>query len=133
MMTLDPMSDETTYSIDVHAESVYLPDQSDPDSERYAFAYTITISNTGTIAAKLLSRHWVITDAEGQIQEVNGDGVVGQQPHLQPGEQFQYTSGTLIETPVGSMRGEYFMRADDGNEFEASIPAFSLAVPHILH
>lgn len=132
-MTLPHMTDDDTYRIEVSAESVYLPEQSDPDNDRYAFAYTITIANTGRVAAQLLSRHWVITDAEGQVQEVNGEGVVGQQPRLQPGEQFQYTSGTLIETPVGSMRGEYLMRADDGIEFDAIIPPFSLAVPHALH
>lgn len=132
-MTMPDMTDDDTYRIEVGAESVYLPEQSDPDNDRYAFAYTITIANTGRVPAQLLSRHWVITDAEGQVQEVNGEGVVGQQPRLQPGEQFQYTSGTLIETPVGSMRGEYLMRADDGTEFDALIPAFSLAVPHALH
>lgn len=127
------MTDDDNYAIKVKAESVYLPEQSDPANERYAFAYTITISNTGRVAAQLLSRHWVITDAEGQVQEVSGEGVVGKQPHLKPGEEFQYTSGTYLDTPVGSMRGEYYMRADDGKEFEADIPPFSLAVPHTLH
>ena len=111
----------------------YLDEQSSPDDERYVFAYTVTIRNTGAVAAKLISRHWVITDGHGEVQEVRGDGVVGEQPHLSPGEAFRYTSGAVIETPVGSMHGSYRMLADDGSEFDAAIPAFSLAMPRVRH
>ena len=125
------MSDK--YSISVSAKSTYIPDQSDEDKERYVFAYTITIKNTGRVGAKLLTRHWIITDARDQVQEVKGDGVVGEQPLLKPDESFQYTSGTSIATPVGTMRGSYQMVADDGTRFEAPIPEFTLAVPRVLH
>jgi ApaG protein len=99
----------------------------------YVFSYTVTIVNDGTLPAKLLTRHWVITDADGEIQEVKGDGVVGEQPYLKPGEGFQYTSGTLMKTPMGSMQGSYQMLADDGNKFDATIPEFYLVVPNTMH
>ena len=121
------------HSIHVDAVSVFVPEQSDPEAERYAFAYTITIRNDGRVPAKLLSRHWIITDGHGEVQEVRGEGVVGEQPHLAPGQSFRYTSGALLETPVGSMRGSYRMLADDGTEFDAPIATFSLSVPRVRH
>lgn len=127
------MSSHPDYDITVTAESLYLPDQSDESADRYVFAYRIRITNTGTVAAKLISRHWIITDAHQQVQEVRGDGVVGEQPHLQPGESFEYTSGTSIATPVGTMRGSYQMLADDGHEFNAPITEFTLSIPRTLH
>jgi len=123
----------STHRIDVTVETAYIEQQSVPESERYVFAYTITISNSGTVAAKLISRHWVITDAKGHIQEVRGEGVVGEQPHLAPGETFTYTSGAMIETPVGTMHGSYQMLADDGTSFDAPIAAFRLSMPNVLH
>jgi ApaG protein len=122
-----------TYSIEVEAEPAYIPAQSDPQNNRYVFAYTITIRNTGDAAAQLLTRHWIITNANGEVQEVRGDGVVGDQPHLKPGEAYQYTSGSIMETPVGSMQGSYQMLGDDGTEFEAEIPTFTLAVPGAIN
>ena len=119
--------------IDIDTVASYLEPQSVPDAGRYVFAYTITIRNDGPIPAKLLARHWVITDANGKIQEVSGEGVVGEQPHLLPGESFRYTSAAMIETPVGVMRGEYQWVSDEGESFEAEIPAFTLAIPRILH
>ena len=127
------MPEESAHKIDVNVETAYVDDQSDPDSDRYVFSYTITISNAGTTPAKLINRHWLITDANGKVQEVRGEGVVGKQPHLQPGEVFRYTSGTVIETPVGIMEGEYEMEADDGHSFMAPIDRFSLAMPRVLH
>lgn len=121
------------HSIDIDAIANYLESQSTPEAGRYVFAYTVTIINSGTVPAKLLSRHWVITDSNGKTQEVRGDGVVGEQPHLLPGEAFRYTSAAMIETPVGTMRGEYQMIADDGDHFDAEISAFVLAVPRVLH
>ena len=126
------MSDKV-FDIGIRVATNYIDEQSEPDSGRYVFAYTITISNNGNVAAKLLSRHWVITDANGKIQEVSGDGVVGEQPHLQPGEQFEYSSGAVLETPVGAMQGLYRMVADDGASFDAPIAPFTLAVPGLLH
>lgn len=123
----------TANSITVDVRSEFIEGQSNPAENRYVFAYTITISNTGKMPAKLLTRHWLITDANGEIQEVRGEGVVGAQPHLKPGESFRYTSGTVIETPVGSMQGSYQMIADNGDEFEAPIAPFSLAVPGLVH
>ena len=111
----------------------YIHEQSEPDENRYVFAYTITISNEGNNSAKLLSRHWVITDSNGKTQEVRGDGVVGEQPKLKPGEQFCYSSGAIIETPVGAMQGKYNMQAGDGNNFDAPIAPFTLAVPGVIH
>lgn len=121
------------YRIAVEVETQYLDEQSQPEEERYVFAYTITIRNTGRVAAKLLSRHWIITDGNGTVQEVRGAGVVGEQPHLAPGQWFRYTSGTVLDTPVGTMQGSYQMRADDGHEFAAAIPVFRLSIPKTLH
>ena len=122
-----------SYEIGVSTATQYLPDQSDEPAGRYVFAYTITIRNSGSMAAQLISRHWIITDAQGLVQEVRGLGVVGSQPLLQPGESFEYTSGASIATPVGTMRGSYQMLAQDGTRFEAEIPAFTLSVPRVLH
>lgn len=127
------MTDDPRYEIRVEPKSAYVADQSDPDAHQFVFAYTITITNTGTVAAQLLSRHWIITDSEHRIQEVRGPGVIGKQPKLAPGESFEYTSGASLATPVGTMRGSYQMRAEDGREFEATIPAFTLSVPRTLH
>lgn len=121
------------HEIKVSAQPQYLTEQSEPARNRYVFAYTITIENAGTAAAQLVSRHWIITDAMGQVQEVRGEGVVGEQPLLAPGERFQYTSGAVLETPVGTMQGSYQMVADDGERFDAQIPLFRLAVPNVLH
>ena len=119
--------------IRVSIETSYIPEQSQPERDRYVFAYTITIANTGTIAARLLRRHWIITDANNEVKEVHGDGVVGEQPRLQPGETYQYTSGACLETPIGCMQGNYDMVADDGVEFKAAIPPFTLSMPRALH
>jgi len=119
--------------IRVQVQTQYVQAQSSPADKRYVFAYTITISNQGSRAAKLLARHWVITDAEGRRQEVRGEGVVGEQPHLQPGQGFRYTSGAVLETPVGTMQGSYQMVTDDGQHFDAPIAPFRLAVPGMLH
>jgi ApaG protein len=127
------MNDNPSYAISIQVETGYLDSQSSPESDRYAFAYTITITNNGNEPARLLNRHWIITDANGKVQEVQGEGVVGQQPYLRPGENFRYTSGTILETPVGSMQGSYEMVGDDGQHFAAEIPAFSLSVPRTLH
>ena len=127
------MSQDPRYQIDVQVQTTYVEEQSQPEQNRYVFAYTITITNSGALAAKLLTRHWIITDSNGRVEEVRGEGVVGEQPHLQPGESFRYTSGTLIQTQVGSMRGTYHMIADDGVEFEAQIPTFTLSIPRVLH
>ena len=121
------------YDISVAARTTFIPDQSDLESGRYVFAYTITITNTGTLPAQLVSRHWIITDANNQVQEVRGQGVVGEQPMLRPNESFQYTSGTAIATPVGTMRGTYQMVAEDGVQFDALIPEFTLSMPRVLH
>lgn len=121
------------YEVAVKAATQYLVDQSDEGASRYVFAYTITLRNLGSVAAQLISRHWIITDAQGLVQEVRGLGVVGAQPLLQPGESFEYTSGASIATPVGTMRGSYQMLAQDGTRFEAPIPEFTLSVPRVLH
>ena len=121
------------HQIQIDVRTVYLPGQSAPDQNRYVFAYTITITNAGSIPARLVTRHWIITDANDQTREVRGDGVVGEQPYLLPGTSFQYTSGTILETPVGTMRGSYQMLADDGTEFDAEIPLFTLTIPRTLH
>lgn len=121
------------HPIQVTVETAYMPGESNPDSNRYVFAYTITIENRGDVGARLLSRHWLITDAEGHRQEVRGEGVVGEQPYLGPGERFRYTSGAILETPVGAMEGSYQMQADDGTAFEAPVPPFSLAMPGLKH
>jgi ApaG protein len=127
------MNEAKSYDIRVDVDSAYIEEQSDPEHDRYVFAYTVTIRNEGMNAAKLLTRHWLITDANGKTQEVRGEGVVGEQPYLKPQEGFQYTSGTVLDTPVGSMRGSYQMIADDGEHFDAEIPAFTLSVPRVLH
>jgi ApaG protein len=124
---------ERPYEIRVSTQTQYLADQSDEGAGRFVFAYTITIRNTGRIAAQLISRHWYITDADSQVQEVRGLGVVGEQPLIKPGESFEYTSGTAIATQVGTMRGAYQMVAEDGTRFDASIPEFTLSVPRVLH
>lgn len=121
------------YQIDVQAEAVYVEERSAPQQEKYFFAYTIVIRNVGKTPAKLMSRHWVITDGTGGVQEVRGDGVVGEQPHMRPGQAFQYTSAAVLDTPVGSMHGSYQMVADDGTRFDAPIAPFSLAVPSRLN
>ena len=127
------MAEGKKYHISVNVITTYLAEQSDPSSDRYVFSYTITISNTGTVASQLISRHWIITDAENVVQEVKGLGVVGEQPLLRPGESFEYTSGTAMATPVGTMRGSYQMVAEDGNKFDAEIPVFTLSMPRVLH
>ncbi|MGD2081805.1 MAG: Co2+/Mg2+ efflux protein ApaG [Chromatiales bacterium] len=119
--------------ISVDVETTYVEAQSEPDEDRYVFAYTVTIRNQGAMPAKLLNRHWIITDANGKVQEVRGEGVVGEQPHLRPGEGFRYTSGTMLETPVGTMEGSYEMLSDDGTRFDAPIAPFSLSIPRTLH
>jgi ApaG protein len=128
------MSDSSAHGpINISVQTAYLPEQSEPGAERFVFSYTITIRNDGAGPARLLNRHWVITDANGEVQEVRGEGVVGEQPYLRPGESFRYTSGTVLATPVGSMEGEYEMVADDGKRFLAPIAAFTLSVPRTLH
>ena len=127
------MTDSETYQIIVEPLPFYLAEQSDPVRNRYAFAYQITLRNKGQIAAKLLSRHWIITDGNGKVEEVRGEGVVGEQPYLKPGESYKYTSWAVLETAVGSMEGSYQMVADDGERFEAPIPLFTLAVPNKLN
>ena len=124
---------DNKYRIEVRPRPHFIPEQSDPENDRYVFTYTITITNTGQIAAQLVSRHWIITDAHNTVQEVRGLGVVGKQPLLQPGESFQYTSGSSLTTPIGTMKGAYQMVAEDGTHFEAEIPEFVLASPHALH
>src|SRR5688500_18959849 len=121
------------HRITISARVKFVPEQSDAAQRRYVFAYTMTITNTGTVTAQLVSRHWIITDADNQVQEVKGDGVVGEQPRLRPNESFEYTSGTAIATPVGTMRGSYRMIAEDGVKFDAPIPEFTLAAPRVLH
>jgi ApaG protein len=132
LQKIQPMSNKP-YDISVKTRTVYIADQSDPANDRYVFAYTITITNSGSAAAQLISRHWIITDAADKVQEVRGKGVVGEQPHLRPGESFEYTSGSAIATPVGTMRGSYQMVADDGTPFDVTIPEFTLSMPRVLH
>ena len=121
------------YSIKIEVATEYIESQSDPDEHRYAFAYTITIINIGSVSAKLISRHWIITDADGHVEEVRGPGVVGEQPVLKPGEGFQYTSGCPLATPVGTMKGSYQCMTEAGTPFEVPIPEFVLSMPRILH
>ena len=121
------------HAIDVNVQSRFLPEQSTPEEGRFVFAYTIRIHNSGQVPARLISRHWLITDGNGKIQEVRGEGVVGEQPWLRPGEDFEYTSGAVLETGMGTMQGSYQMLADDGTEFDASIAPFTLSVPRTLH
>ena len=127
------MGKSSAHNIDVSVNSAYVEGQSNEGQDRFVFAYTVTIHNTGEVPAKLMTRHWIITDSNGKIQEVRGEGVVGEQPYLRPGEAFQYTSGTMLETPVGTMQGSYQMIADDGTKFDAEISPFTLAAPRILH
>ena len=127
------MSEAGLNQIQVDVETRYIEEQSNPEQNYYVFAYTITIQNKGKQPAQLLTRHWVITDSNQKIQEVRGDGVVGEQPLLKPGEQFVYTSGTMLETSVGTMKGSYQMVADDGSHFDATIDEFVLSTPRELH
>ncbi|MCU7918025.1 MAG: Co2+/Mg2+ efflux protein ApaG [Candidatus Thiodiazotropha sp. (ex Dulcina madagascariensis)] len=127
------MEKESLHHIDVKVETRYVESQSLPHERRFVFSYTVTIRNDGSTPARLLNRHWIITDANGKIQEVRGEGVVGEQPQLNPGETFRYTSGTILDTPVGSMQGSYDMIDGQGNHFDALIPPFSLARPGSLH
>ena len=121
------------YALDIDVATRFLDEQSAPDENRYAFAYTIRIRNVGGQPARLMTRHWIITDANGKVQEVRGDGVVGEQPWLRPGDHFEYTSGAVLETNVGTMRGSYQLVAEDGHEFDAPIRPFTLSVPRTLH
>lgn len=130
-MSSDPASEE--YRIRISVESAYLDTESDPDDERFVFSYTVTIENLGNNAAQLLNRHWVIIDGNGREQEVKGEGVVGEQPLIEPGTGYQYTSGTMLETPVGIMQGSYQMLGKDGLLFDAEIKPFTLAIPRVLH
>lgn len=127
------MENEVNYDIQVTVTTHYIKEESNPEASRFIFSYTILIENTGDISAKLLSRHWIITDADNRIQEVKGKGVIGEQPYIKPGQSFQYSSGTMLETPVGSMQGSYQMVADDDHHFDAIIEPFSLALPKILN
>ncbi|MBP8885340.1 Co2+/Mg2+ efflux protein ApaG [Pseudomonas indoloxydans] len=121
------------YQIDVSVTTRYLAAQSQPEQSRYAFSYTVTIVNNGELPAQLLSRHWIITDGDGRVQEVRGAGVIGQQPHIEPGASHTYSSGTVMTTQVGTMQGSYQMLAEDGKRFDATIAPFRLAVPGALH
>ena len=125
--------DSPLHAIEVIVATRFLDDQSIPEDDRYVFAYTIRIQNVGQVPAQLVSRHWIITDANGKVQEVHGEGVVGEQPRLQPGEHFEYTSGAVLETSLGTMRGSYQMLADDGTRFDAVIDPFTLSIPRTLH
>lgn len=127
------MADSKNYQIQVDTVAAYLPEQSDEEGDRYVFAYTITITNAGNVPTQLISRHWLITDANNQVQEVRGLGVVGEQPLLQPGESFEYTSGASLATPVGTMRGSFQMVAEDGTRFDAPVAEFALSMPRVLH
>ena len=127
------MAESRKYQVSVSAIPQFIADQSDPATERYVFAYTITIENVGTVPAQLISRHWIITDGNSRIQEVRGLGVIGQQPLLNPGETFEYTSGCQLDTPVGTMRGTFQMTAEDGTQFDAIIAEFTLSIPRVLH
>jgi ApaG protein len=125
--------EQTEHKIRVDVDTSYLEDQSDPKERRYVFSYTITIRNEGSVPARLLTRHWIITDSNGKVQEVRGEGVVGEQPYLKPGQGFRYSSGAVLETPVGAMQGSYQMVSDDGEQFDAPISPFRLAMPGLLH
>lgn len=127
------MDEHSDYALEISVATQFLDEQSDPDGERYVFAFTIRIRNLGRLPAQLLDRHWVITDGNGKVEEVRGEGVVGEQPRLEPGEAFTYTSGAVLQTAVGTMEGSYHMSGDDGTEFDAPIPPFTLAVPRTLH
>lgn len=127
------MSTDTRYDIRITAECRFLPEQSNPDHEVFAFAYTIRIENHGSVPSQLISRHWLIEDSNGRVREVKGLGVVGHQPLLRPGERFEYTSGAQIETPTGRMHGSYFFVAEDGTRFDVPIAEFPLSMPRTLH
>ncbi|MCG6933141.1 MAG: Co2+/Mg2+ efflux protein ApaG [Gallionella sp.] len=127
------MEDINQHGVVIQTQVNYLPDQSDESGNRFVFSYTITITNLGQSSAKLISRHWIITDANNHVQEVRGQGVVGEQPLLKPNQSFEYTSGTVLTTQVGTMRGSYQMQADDGKQFDVEIPQFVLSVPRVLH
>ena len=132
-MSATSNSTSTTQGIKVSVQAVYVPEQSSPRMHRYVFAYTVKIANEGDKAAQLRSRHWVITDGDGKVEEVRGPGVVGQQPYLEPGDQFEYTSGCVLTTPRGEMRGTYQMHRPDGSQFDATIAPFDLMLPHSLN
>lgn len=127
------MNTKKAHDIAVSVESHFIDEQSKPQDNRFVFAYTITIQNRGSVSARLISRHWIITDANGDVREVRGDGVVGEQPSLRPGEGYEYTSGAVLETAVGTMHGSYQMLAEDGTHFDATIPSFVLSIPRTLH
>ena len=127
------MTAQADYSLEIQIATQFLDDESRPEQDRYVFAYTIRIRNLGRLSAQLLSRHWIITDANGKTEEVRGDGVVGEQPRIEPGEQFTYTSGAVLQTAVGTMEGSYDMVGDDGTRFDAPIPPFTLSMPRTLH
>lgn len=128
-----PRHPDSQHNIQVSVETEYLPEQSDTAGQRWVFAYHITIRNAGSVSARLLTRHWVITDGDNRVQEVHGEGVVGEQPHIAPGQEYHYSSGAILETEIGSMSGSYQMIGEDGIHFDAQIPAFTLAAPHALH
>ncbi len=127
------MNEQSDYALEISIATQFLDEQSDPAADRYAFAYTIRIRNLGRLPAQLINRHWIITDGNGKVEEVHGEGVVGEQPRLEPGEQFTYTSGAVLPTSVGTMEGSYDMQGDDGTRFDAPIPPFTLSVPRTLH
>lgn len=127
------MSIEAPYAIGIDIATQYLDEESSPKEARYVFAYTIRIKNRGSQPARLLNRHWVVTDADGHVEEVHGEGVVGEQPRLRPGEDFEYSSGVVLPTSLGTMHGTYDLQADDGTVFKADIPAFTLSTPRTLH
>jgi ApaG protein len=127
------MDRDARYQIEIRVATRFLEEQSQPAEQRYVFSYTITIRNAGTVGARLLSRHWIITDANGRVEEVRGEGVVGEQPWMRPGESYEYTSGAVLETGVGTMRGSYHLLADDGTRFDALIQPFALSIPRTLH
>jgi ApaG protein len=130
---MERMEKNDPHDINIRTQVSYLPEQSDEAGNRFVFSYTITITNHGDVPAKLISRHWIITDANSHVQEVRGQGVVGEQPLLKPSQSFEYTSGTVLATQVGTMRGSYQMQAEDGREFDIEIPQFVLSVPRVLH
>lgn len=130
---ITPMSQKYHNQIEVAAEAFYIEEQSEPETDRFVFAYIITINNTGKAPARLTHRHWHITDANGKVEEVHGEGVIGKQPYLKPGESFQYSSGTILKTPVGAMQGYYDMACDDGSHFKATVEPFTLSVPGSLN
>jgi len=127
------MTRKIPYTIDVQVQTRFVADQSKPHDNRFVFAYTVTLHNAGAVPARLLTRHWIITDANGKVEEVRGEGVVGEQPWMRPGDRYQYSSGAVLDTAVGTMQGSYQMLADDGTHFDAPIPPFTLSIPRTLH